>query len=279
MELERELALRVLAAHPGEAARVVERLPVEAAAGLLRSAELKSCAAMLAQMAPGAARRALAAIPADRAGAIAGELPVAVAAIFLRGLSAEVRAPILAALRSRRARALESLLRYPEGSAGALMDPEVLALPEDLTAEEAVERVREAAHAARYNLYVVDREQRLVGVLNQRELLVAPRDATLGSLMSRSVHRLPAEADRVAVVSHPAWRVVHALPVVDRSGVYLGAVRYRAFRQLEDALRARRGDPSVTARALGDLFRTGAAAVVDMLSTPAPREGGPPHGR
>jgi len=279
MELERDLAKEVLAAHPREAAQVAERLPVESLVALLGEAEPAACAHLLEPMAPHAARRALAALDPERAASIVDALAVDVAALLLRGLPGDVRAPMLAALPRRRARALESLLRFPEGSAGALMDPEVLALPEDLTAEEAVGRVRDAAEAARYNLYVVDRDQHLVGVINQRELLLAARDATLASFMTRRVHRLPATADRVAVIAHPAWREVHALPVVDHDGSYLGAVRYRAFRALEDALRERREDIAVTAQALGDLFRTGASAVLEMLSAPPAHEGGPQHGR
>ncbi len=279
MQLEQELAERVLAAHPREAAQLAERLDVDAVAGLLGSAEAKAAAGMLAQMAPHAAGRALAGVPAERATAIVSELPVDLAALFLRAIPAETRAPLLGALGVRRARALEALLGFSEDTAGALMDPEVLALPEDLTAEEAIARVREAAHAARYNLYVVDREQHLVGVINLRELLLAPLKATIASFMTRQVRRLPANADRVAVVSHPAWREVHSLPVVDRNGVYLGAIRYRVFRQLEDAMQQRSSDPSQTARALGDLFRTGGSAVLEMLSAPLARGGGQTDGR
>ena len=258
---------------------MAEGLPVDAVVALLSGAGTGRGARLLEAMAPYAARSALAALPARDAAALVAELAVPVAAALLRGLSSEARSSILGELPRGRARTLESLLRFPEGSAGALMDPEVLGLPEDLTAVEAVERVRQAAHAARYNLYVLDREQHLVGVVNQRELLLAPRRATLGSFMTRRVHRLPAGADPVAVVRHPAWREVHSLPVVDENGVYVGAIRYRVFRALEEAVRGRPGERSVTAEALGDLFRTGASALLEMLSTPPPTAGAIPDGR
>lgn len=273
MELEQQLALRVLAAHPREAAQVTERLPAESVAGLLGATSPKDGAHVLAQMPALVAGRVLVALPVERAAALLTELPVDLGVLFLRGLAPELRDPILGALPRGRARALRSLLGFAEGTAGALMDPEVLALPEDLTAREAVERVRESPHAARYNVYIVDREQHLVGVINQRELLLASPDATLSSFMTRRVHRLSAQADRVAVVSHPAWRAVHSLPVVDRGGIYLGTIRYRAFRELEEALREKRAGSSLTAQALGDLLRTGASAVLEMFATPA-AEGG-----
>lgn len=279
MDVERELASGVVAAHPREAAQTAEQLPVEAVARLLETVDPEPAGDLLSHMTPLAARRVLDAIGPDRAARIVAELTTVVAALFLRGLPAEARGPLLAALPSRRADAVRSLLRFPEETAGSFMDPEVLALAEDLSAEQAVAAIREAPHAARYNLYVVDREQHLVGVINQRELLLAPRRAVLASFMTRRVHRLQAEAGRPAVVSHPAWREVHSLPVVDREGHYLGAIRYRTFRALEDALAGRRDEGAVTAQALGDLFRTGASAIVEMLSAPEARRGGPSDGR
>jgi magnesium transporter len=215
----------------------------------------------------------------DPAVALIEQLDVAVAALLLRGLSAVQCADLLRRLPSAPARSLGLLLQHPEGTAGAVMDPDVLALPEDLTAEQAVARVRQAARGARYNLYIIDREQRLVGVINQRELLLAPADSPIASFMERRVHRLRAEADAAAVVSHPAWREVNSLPVVDRDGRYLGAIRYRAFRALEESLRERIPDSQVTAQALGDLFRTGAAAVLELLAPREIREGGTRDGR
>jgi magnesium transporter len=271
MSLETDLADAVLAAHPHEAARVLEGLPADQFHGLLREIDAEDAARVLAGMTSHGARAALAALGSDRAAAVVAEMPVGLSASLLRGLPAPQRSAVLDALPRRRARSVGALLRFPDGSAGARMDPDVLAVPETLTAREAAGRVRGAADDARYNIYVVDADHRLVGVVNQRELLLAPPRAVVSSFMTRRVHRLAASSDAVTLVSHPAWREVHSLPVVDRDGVYLGAIRYRAFRELEESLRGRRSDPSLTSRALGDLFRTGASAVVEMLAPPEGR--------
>jgi magnesium transporter len=149
------------------------------------------------------------------------------------------------------------------------MDPEVLALPLDLTAGEALARVREQPEQARYNLYVVDGEQRLVGALNLRELLVADPSDRLADLMASEPLRLVATADRALVVSHPGWRRVHALPVVDEDDRYLGALRYHTLRELEEELLRGRHEDRSTADALGDLFAAGAAGLLEALAPPA----------
>ena len=161
------------------------------------------------------------------------------------------------------------------------MDSRVLALPLDVTAAEAIDQIRRAPENIRYNLYVVDRDHRLVGVLNLRELLLAGRQDTLGDIARRDVLSIQGHEDRAAVLAHPAWREAHSLPVVDRKGVYLGAIRYRTWRLLMEQTRKEvaAGD-ATTADALGDLFSTGMAGVIGALThlAASPTTGGP-HGQ
>jgi magnesium transporter len=165
------------------------------------------------------------------------------------------------------ARSLQSLLRFPENTAGALMDPAGLALPEDLTVREALARIRELPEQTRYDVYVVDREQVLVGVLNLRELLLARPQALLLDVMVREPLRLHAQDDRSVVIGHPGWKRAHALPVVDEKGSYIGVVRYRILRQLEEELLGGRGQDANTSEALGALFAAGAGGLLDALTT------------
>jgi magnesium transporter len=275
MDIETRLAGDLLEAHPLDAAQVFERLPAQDVAALIGNAETRVSEGVLQRMAPPLAGAVLSELHVEKASEILERLPVEMAALSLRSMDTSLREQVLAALPSRRSRALISLLRFPSGTAGALMDPEVLALPHDLTAREALARVREAAGHARYNLYIVDREQMLVGVINLHELLMARPGELLSSLMQTRVHRLPARADRHAVVSNPGWREVHALPVVDERGLYLGAVRYRTLRLLEEQVRGSRSDEGATARALGGLLRAGASAMLEAMVTSAP-PGQPP---
>ncbi len=270
MDIETRLAGDLLEAHPIEAAQALERLPARDVAALIEDTETKVSGGILQRMAPPLAGAVLSELRPEKASEILEWLPVETAALSLRRMDRSLREQILAALPGRRSQALTSLVRFQEGTAGSLMDPEVLALPHDLTAREALARVREAAGNARYNLYIVDRDQTLVGVINLHELLMARAGERLSSLMQTRVHRLPARADRHTIVSHPGWREVHALPVVDERGVYLGAIRYRTLKLLEEQLRGSRFDEAATARALGGLLRAGAGAMLEAMVASTP---------
>jgi magnesium transporter len=229
----RILAVSFLRDHPDEAAALLEprpagevaplmtELPPDLAAGLLQKMTGARAAACLERMQVGAAAGAASLIPP------AGLAPV------LRQLDPPLRDPILRAMPRRAAQSLQRVLSYAEGTAGALMDPRAIAFPQDITIENARGRLRRTPGGSTHYLYVVDREQRLVGVLTVRELFLADRRTPLSTSMRSPVERLLAHASERTVMEHPGWRTYHALPVVDRDGRFIGVVALEAVRALE----------------------------------------------
>lgn len=264
--LSSRLARELIHAHPAPAAAALDRLPAADAAAVLEDVAPRRAAGVLARMSPHTATELLEQIGIEAAAALLEELDQEVAARLTRRLTEKRRDAVFANLPSRTRRTLETLLVFPENTAGALMDPEVLAMAEDLTAAEALERIRAVPDQARYNLYIVDRDQILVGVINLRELMLASAERELADLMTRDPVRLDAGADRSAVVSHPGWKRVHSIPVVDERGGYLGAVRYKTLRQLEEELLGAAETDANTAEALGDVFAAGASGLLDALA-------------
>jgi magnesium transporter len=258
--------------HPGDAARVLERFTPEAASALLAQLAAPAAAAILEQMMPDRATECLARLPPDTAQSLLRELHLDSVAGLLRPVGEEAREAVLAAMDADRSEPLRRLLAHPEGTAGALMDPQVVALPDDLEAEAALRRVREAPQRALAYLYVVDRSRRLVGVTRLRELLRAPVGARLGAVMGAPVMRLHADDDRRAILVHPGWNEFHALPVVDAEGRFMGAVRYETLRRLEIEGAARDRDRVVSvAVSLGELYWMGLSGLVEGLGSVALR--------
>ncbi len=266
MSLEARLARQLVREHPERAAVVLDRRQPGECADLLTGLPAAEVAPVLARLSPYQATAALEHAKPEAAARLLESMELDAAARILRRVGDRLRESVLEALSPARAETLRTLLRFAENTAGALMDPQVLALAEDLRVEEALVLIRESPSRARYNLYVVDREQVLVGVVNLRELHLARPQARLEEIMVRQPLRLEARAERARVVSHPGWREVHSIPVVDERGRYLGAVRYRTLRQLEEELLRGAGADVEAADALGDLFATGAAAVLDALT-------------
>ncbi|MGZ8414476.1 MAG: magnesium transporter [Gemmatirosa sp.] len=122
----------------------------------------------------------------------------------------------------------ERLLAYGPETAGGLMTTEFVQVPEAVTVEEALRRVRAMARAERreamYTVYTTDETGRLRGVLSLRELLAAPEGARLSDLAwSDVVTVLPtAKQEEVARLTSNYGFV--AVPVVDDQRRLLGVV-------------------------------------------------------
>lgn len=265
MSLEARLAKELIRKHPERAAAALERASVEERVEVLSALDAREAAEVVRRLTPQTSAPLLDALPAARVADLLELLPVGVASRLVRRLAPEQQEAVYAELPARLARGIRAMLRYPENSAASLMDPSVMSLPEDLTAAAALERIRREPDGARYNLYVVDQEQKLVGVVNLRELLIAKPGARLRDFMVPRPRALDARSDRSVVIVHPGWQEVHALPVVDEEGAYLGAVRYRTLRALEQQLlHAARRDGDAR-EALGDLFAAGAGGLFGAL--------------
>jgi magnesium transporter len=275
MTLISRLGQELIRNHPERAAAVLERLGPAESIRVLSKGDPREAAGVLRRMIPPTAVAVLEGLGLDRAVELVQALELDVASRLIRPLPEQRRIAILERLSPKATRALGALLRFAEKTAGSLMDPNVMALPEDFTAKEALARVRDEPDSARYNLYVTDREQKLVGALNLRELFLARPQTRLSELMVRDPLYLDANDDRATVIGHVGWKEVHSLPVVDSRRCYLGAVRYRTLRSLEQVLLSSQEEDGNTTEALGEIFAAGASGLLDaMTGVAGPRKEG-----
>lgn len=257
------LARTFLESHPARAAATLGRMPAESAAAVLRAVPPNVAGTVLRELTIAYAAECLQQLEAAEAAAIVAGLATGDAAALARALEPEWREPLLAALPPAVRDPITRLLPYAEGTAGAVMDPSVFQLPEEILVADARVRLGRAARWLLYYLYVVDRERHLVGVLDIAELMFArPRDP-VAAVMHRDVDRIGVWTPVALVREHAGWQHYHAMPVVDDDDRLVGAIRYQAFRRLEREASAREPDPAhVTAGALAELFQLGTTGLV-----------------
>ena len=144
----------------------------------------------------------------------------------LSDLPAPLARRLIEALPQEERHEVETLLKYPEDSAGGLMQVELLAVPATATVAETIEAFRANPDevSTLHFVYVVDDEQHLVGVLNLGALLLAPPDQQVSELMKRHVHAVGPEVDQEQVARMFLRYDLVALPVVDEDGRLLGRI-------------------------------------------------------
>lgn len=264
------LAGRFAADHPDEAALALAELPPEHAAIYLESVEPSLAADVTQHMTAREWVACVRCLPPERAVAALQEMPREAVASTLRRLEPAEREVLLELLPAPTGRVVRRLLRYPEGSAGAIVDPVVLTVPARLTAGEALESVRRDPKHLRDFVYVVDEREHLVGVTDLRRLMTADAAAPLEGLTVTDIHQISARADYRAILEHPGWDEVHTLPVVDERKVLIGVVRHEAVRRLARR-RRRRVAGSTPVAALAELYWTGSQRTVGELVSIATR--------
>lgn len=175
---------------------------------------------------------------ADRA-ELLDEMPASVAARLLAQLPAQAR------------RYTDTLLGYPEDSAGRAMSPRYVSLPETMSAGDAIAKVRTAQLRPREVLVlpVVDATRRLVGVVDLPDVVTAEPDAPVGGLARAETYAVSVEEDQEVAARLMQEANLVALPVLDHEDRLVGvltvddAMEIIEEEETEDAARAGGAEP------------------------------------
>jgi Mg/Co/Ni transporter MgtE len=262
MDADLVLSYEFIKAHPTDAARILERLSVEETAPFLRETPPSLAAGIVKAMDQMIATRCLELMEVEPARTIIAHLPLQIASLILRRMGS--RESIIKALPDDTSALLRLLLSYPVGTAGALMDPKVFTLLEEITVEEALKRFRKDWHHSIQYVFILNREQRLIGLINLCKLFISDQDLKVSTLVDTETTRILAGLSQEAIIAHPGWQQMEVLPVVDESGIFLGAIDYRTLRRLESDNQDRlRPKPlNSTGSALAELYWVGLSGLI-----------------
>jgi len=225
-----EMALFVRRAHEFEAADLADVLTAldeeeRLAAVEALPAELSSQA--LAEMPEEAhASETLAAMDPGRAAAIVRELDDDDAADILGELDPRQQEQILSGIGDRAE--VDRLLGYDEETAGGRMTTHVVTVPAIATAEQALEEIRRQAEEVQdfYEVFVVDKDHKLVGVLPFKDLVISRPERPVRAFMTDADIFVTPDLDQEEVARLMARYNLPSVPVVDDGGRLLGRVTF-----------------------------------------------------
>ena len=123
-------------------------------------------------------------------------------------------------------KSINEILKYPEDSAGSIMNMEFLSLKKDMTVADAFKRIRRiGGELETINiLYVTDPTRRLLGVLSVRDLLLADEDDLIESIMDPDVVWAKTTDDKEDVAQALSKYDFLAMPIVDLEKRLVGIV-------------------------------------------------------
>jgi magnesium transporter len=212
--------------HPADIADVVEEMTADERRQVFEQLDIETAAEALSEVEPDMQAAIVSELPEERAADILDEMAPDEAADLLQDLPQQTREELVDLMQKDEAKDVEELLTYPEDSAGGIMTTDFIALSADLTAAQAIDKLREIQPDPEltYYLYVVDAQQRLDGVISLRDLVVAKPSARLSDVMDPHVLKIEATMPKEDVAALIAKYDLLALPVVDARRTLLGTV-------------------------------------------------------
>ena len=197
-----------------EAATVLSMLSIARATEVLDQPTLRRRSAIVEKLEPGRASQLLEALSADQRTEI------------VRGMGEVARRRLLPKLSPEVGAEVESLLRYPESTAGGIMTTEFVRLDPGMTVGDALRHIRSVAKEKEsiYACYVMDPAGKLLGSVSLRDLVMADVNQPLSSVMRKKPVTVNALDDRETVAARIAKYNLLAVPVLESDGRVVGFV-------------------------------------------------------
>jgi CBS domain-containing protein len=212
--------------HPADIADIVEQLSPQQRTEVIESLDAETAADTIVEAETDVQVQIMQHLDDETATDILEQMEPDEAADLLEELPDARTAELLEQMEPEDARDVKELMSYDEDTAGGLMTTELVAIRADLTCEQTIQRLREIAPKAEtiYYVYVVDEEDRLVGVLSLRDLVIAPPETHVSDIMVQNVIHVYVEdhADRVAQIIG-RYNLL-AVPVVNEDERLLGII-------------------------------------------------------
>ncbi|MDQ6746964.1 MAG: CBS domain-containing protein [Candidatus Dormibacteraeota bacterium] len=212
--------------HPADIAEVADRLSAKQRDAIFASLDDEIAADTLQEMEPQDQVDVLERLDPERAADILEEMDPDEAADLLSDLPEERAAELLKRMEHDEAEEVEELLAYEDDTAGGLMTTEYVTLTSDLTAAQAINRLRQLEPEAEsiYYIYVLEKDETLVAVLSLRDLIIARPRTPIADFMIRSVVSVGLDSSHEDVAEVMRKYNLLAVPVVDESNHMEGIV-------------------------------------------------------
>ena len=219
-------------------ADALEELRGEEQQALFSALDAEKAAETLLEAEPRAQRQLVSNLGSEQARAILAEMSIVQLGALFTVLPHDDVTELLALLPPDLAARVDALLHEPQYRAESLADQAYVAVAPTATVGETLASLRGSGRdpdEISYCYVLEPGTKRLAGVIDLRELVLAPDDAFLSNVMNAPVVAVEKDAgpeDLASVFSKYHYRMV---PVVDAEDGMLGVIRYNDFMKGPDA--------------------------------------------
>jgi Mg2+ transporter MgtE len=210
--------------HPADIADIISQVSHKEGATFFKGLDIETAAEALSELEPDVQAAIITRMDTDKAADIIEEMPPDEAADVLSDLPADKAKEILESIEKDEAEDIQELLSHEEDTAGGLMTNQYIAYLPETTVRRAIDNFKKDAEEVEtvYYIYAVDENEKLVGVVSLRELLLARLDDKLSDIMHTKIKTVTPDIDEEEVSAIISKYNLVALPVIDTEGRMLG---------------------------------------------------------
>jgi CBS domain-containing protein/sporulation protein YlmC with PRC-barrel domain len=212
--------------HPADLAHIISRIPAKNIQTVLNSLDTETAGEAIHELEPELRSRIISQLDSEQASDILEEMDPDEAADVLGDLPEEKAQELLGLMDEEEAEDIQELMEHEEDTAGGLMNSEFLSVSSELKVDDAMKVVRLLGPDVEtvYYIYVVDKEERLQGVISLKELILAPVDTPVVELMTTNLKTVDVESTPEEILEIIAKYNLIAVPVLDKEEKMAGLV-------------------------------------------------------
>ncbi|KIX14934.1 magnesium transporter [Dethiosulfatarculus sandiegensis] len=221
-----ELSAMAADMHPADLAHAMESLTDQEKRDVFQALDPKTATEVVVELSEYSRDQVLEGLHPNKLAEIVDELPSDEATDIIAELPTDQAREVLSRLDEEDSDEVRALLIYDEDSAGGIMQLELVSILESQTASEAIEAIRIKREEVEdiHNLFVLDNQSRVVGMLPLSKLILADPLTRIRDIMEPCPLFIQADEDQEAVAHKFRRYDVVSAPVVDAKGRLMGRI-------------------------------------------------------
>jgi len=250
------ISLHFLKEHPKDAARTLEQFDPESLAKYMENVPAKIAASVIKYIVPSISTECLRLMSLEKSSQIIMHLGVERGSLLLRRMKGSIRDQFIHAMSPVFSSMTRLVLRYPEGTAGQVMNPNVFSVHQNMNVNEVINVIKNSSELWHNEIFITDDKQQLAGVVEVRQLLTTDSNQPMKMIMKSPGESIPARASLDSVRNKPEWQYKENFPVIDHMGIFIGVLSRTSVHEVmaDNAVPNKQEDYTGTALAVAELF-------------------------
>jgi magnesium transporter len=212
--------------HPSDLADILEDLGKKSSTSVFSALDEEKAADVLEELETNAQIHIVESLPVDKVADVFEKMPADEVADILDELEDDKAELLLKEMEAESSQEVRELLEYDDDLVGSIMTTDYLSFSSTKTVEEVLKelRIKKPEAAELYNMFVTEKDDRLIGTFNLRDLVVAEPHKTLKQIMKSEPVSLFDDQKTTAIAEIVSKYNLLAVPVIDQNEQLQGMV-------------------------------------------------------